>query len=388
MNITIAGTGYVGLSMSVLLSRQNNVIAFDIDRDKVDLINSGFSPISDKGIQDFLSKESLNLKATTDKKIAYNDADFLIVCTPTDYDIESGEFNTASIESVIGDAISINPDLIVFIKSTIPVGYVERIRKRFCYNNIIFSPEFLREGQALNDNLYPSRIVVGDKSDHAKQFADILVNAAVKKDMPVIFTNPTEAEAIKLFANTYLAMRVAYFNELDNYAELNHLDSDQIIKGVCHDPRIGMHYNNPSFGYGGYCLPKDTRQLLANYSDTPQRLISAIVESNDVRMSFIVDQIVAKNPSKVGVYRLVMKAGSDNFRASAIQNIMIRLIKFGIEVEVYEPDCNKESFLDVVINNDFDNFVSGCDLIIANRVDDKISAFKRKIYTRDLYGMD
>lgn len=388
MNITVAGTGYVGLSMSVLLARQNKVVAFDIDQNKVDLINSRLSPISDKDIQEYLSSQDLNLCATTDKNFAYGNADFVIICTPTDYDVESGRFDTSSIESVVSDVISINPQAVIFIKSTIPVGYVKKIRSVFLFDNIIFSPEFLREGQALYDNLYPSRIVVGDKSKYAEMFAGILLDAAIKKDMPVIFTDPTEAEAIKLFANTYLAMRVAYFNELDSYAEFNGLNTDQIIKGVCYDPRIGMHYNNPSFGYGGYCLPKDTRQLLANYNGTPQTLISAIVESNDVRMGFLVDRILAKNPTKVGVYRLVMKAGSDNFRASAIQSIVNRLLRHNINIEIYEPDCNESDFSGASLNNCFDSFVTGCDLIVANRVDEKISSYMDKVYSRDLYGRD
>lgn len=388
MKIAVAGTGYVGLSMAVLLAQRNEVVAIDIIQEKVDLINSKKSPIQDAEIEKFLAEHDLSLTATTDKDLAYQNADFVVVATPTDYDIATKYFNTSSIESVISDVISINPRAVIVIKSTIPVGYVNSVREKLGVDNVIFSPEFLREGQALYDNLYPSRIVVGERSERAEQFAALLVDAAIKKDTPVLFTDATEAEAIKLFANTYLAMRVSYFNELDTYAAMNGLDAAQIIQGICNDPRIGNHYNNPSFGYGGYCLPKDTKQLLANFDGVPQNIIGAIVESNDTRMDFIASQIAESNPSKVGVYRLVMKAGSDNFRASAIQGVISRLKAQGLDLVIYEPDFQGDELLGVNVTKDFTAFVNNCDLILSNRLEDKLLPFKHKVYTRDLTGKD
>ncbi|EGR2496917.1 nucleotide sugar dehydrogenase [Vibrio cholerae] len=388
MKIAVAGTGYVGLSMAVLLAQRNEVVAIDIIQEKVDLINSKKSPIQDAEIEKFLAEHDLSLTATTDKDLAYQNADFVVVATPTDYDIATKYFNTSSIESVISDVISINPRAVIVIKSTIPVGYVNSVREKLGVDNVIFSPEFLREGQALYDNLYPSRIVVGERSERAEQFAALLVDAAIKKDTPLLFTDATEAEAIKLFANTYLAMRVSYFNELDTYAAMNGLDAAQIIQGICHDPRIGNHYNNPSFGYGGYCLPKDTKQLLANFDGVPQNIIGAIVESNDTRMDFIASQIAESNPSKVGVYRLVMKAGSDNFRASAIQGVISRLKAQGLDLVIYEPDFQGDELLGVNVTKDFTAFVNNCDLILSNRLEDKLLPFKHKVYTRDLTGKD
>ncbi|PNI00919.1 nucleotide sugar dehydrogenase [Vibrio diazotrophicus] len=388
MKIAVAGTGYVGLSMAVLLAQNNEVVAIDIIQEKVDLINSKKSPIQDAEIEKFLAEHDLNLTATTDKYLAYQNADFVVVATPTDYDVTTKYFNTNSIESVISDVVAINPHAVIVIKSTIPVGYVNSVRKKLGVDNVIFSPEFLREGKALYDNLYPSRIVVGERSERAEQFAEMLVDAAIKKDTPVLFTDSTEAEAIKLFANTYLAMRVSYFNELDTYAAINSLDSEQIIQGISHDPRIGNHYNNPSFGYGGYCLPKDTKQLLANFDAVPQNIISAIVEANDTRMDFIASQISDTNPSKVGIYRLVMKAGSDNFRASAIQGVISRLKAKGLDLVIYEPDFQGYELAGVNVTKDFTAFVESCDLILSNRLDDKLLPFKSKVYTRDLTGRD
>lgn len=386
-NIVVAGTGYVGLSNAILLSQHNKVTAIDIDQDKVSLINQQISPIEDKEIQDYLSNVALQLTATTDVSV-YANAEIVIIATPTNYDETSHRFDTSSVENVIETILNYNKNALMVIKSTIPVGYVERIKAHYKTNNILFSPEFLREGKALYDNLYPSRIIVGEQSERAEMFAGLLLEGAIKKDVDVLFTGSTEAEAIKLFANTYLAMRVAYFNELDTYAEINSLDTEQIIQGVSLDPRIGTHYNNPSFGYGGYCLPKDTKQLLANYKDVPQNLIQAIVYSNATRMDFVADSILAKQPKVVGVYRLIMKQGSDNFRASSIQGVMKRLTQAGVEVIIYEPSLDAAEFQNLKVIANLDEFKSQSNIIIANRLSDDLADSLEKIYTRDLFGKD